>query len=134
MLDESAQGELAGRAAGARLLLGQPLHGVTQEVPVPLICYTGDTAPEGLDAEPALYEAKVLITELSFARPDQTPARIHEFGHLHLEDFVERQDRFRNELIIAAHVTTRDDPDEVRRLVETRLPASLGSRIRVWGA
>jgi ribonuclease Z len=107
---------------------------LTHEVPVPLICYTGDTSPDGLDNEPALYEAKVLITELSFARPDQTPARIHEFGHLHLEDFAERQDRFRNELIIAAHVTTRDEPDEVRRLMEARLPASLSSRIRVWGA
>jgi ribonuclease Z len=34
---------------------------LTVEVPVPLVCYTGDTGPAGLDADPAVYEAKVLI-------------------------------------------------------------------------
>jgi ribonuclease Z len=103
-------------------------------VSVPLVCYTGDTGPAGLDAEPALYEAKVLIVEMSFARPEHSRDRIHRFGHLHLDDFVERADRFRNELIIAAHVTSRDEPANFQQWVNDRLPAGLRERVRVWGA
>src|SRR5436305_6417096 len=43
---------------------------VTREVRVPLVAYTGDTSPGGLDNNPTVYEAKVLITELSFIRPN----------------------------------------------------------------
>src|SRR5262249_521118 len=35
---------------------------VTREVRVPLVAYTGDTSPGGLDAYPPVYEAKILIT------------------------------------------------------------------------
>jgi ribonuclease Z len=106
---------------------------LTAEVSVPLVCYTGDTGPAGLDADPAVYAAKILITELSFARPDHTPAKIHEFGHLHLDDFADRADRFQNELIIAAHVTSRDEPASFRQWADERLPADLRERFHVWG-
>jgi len=106
---------------------------MTNAVTIPLVCYTGDTGPAGLDAEPALYEAKVLVVEMSFARPEHMRERIHQFGHLHLDDFVERADRFRNELIIAAHTTTRDEPGDFQKWVDERLPAALAGRVRVWG-
>ena len=107
---------------------------MANEVSVPLVCYTGDTGPAGLDAEPALYEAKILIVEMSFARPEHSRERIHAFGHLHLDDFAERADRFHNELIVAAHVTSRDEPLDFQRWVNERLPDSLRQRVRVWGA
>lgn len=107
---------------------------LTAEVRVPLVCYTGDTGPAGLDADPAVYEAKVLIVEMSFARQEHTRERIHAFGHLHLDDFAERADRFRNELIIAGHVTSRDEPASFQRWVGERLPGGLRERVRVWGA
>ena len=107
---------------------------VTAEVPVPLVCYTGDTGPAGLEADPAIYQAKVLITEMSFARAEHERARIHEFGHLHLEDFVERADRFHNELIVVAHVTSRDEPADFLRLIQATLPPGLRERVKVWGA
>jgi ribonuclease Z len=107
---------------------------LTAEVSVPLVCYTGDTGPAGLDADPAVYAAKILITELSFARAEHSKEKIHEFGHLHLDDFVERADRFRNELIIAGHVTSRDEPTSFRQWANERLPAGLRDRFRVWGA
>jgi len=107
---------------------------MTSEVQVPLVCYTGDTGPAGLDAESALYEARVLIVEMSFARPEHSRLHIHEFGHLHLDDFAERADRFRNELIVAAHVTSRDEPANFQRWADDRLPAGLRERVRVWGA
>src|SRR6185369_11331595 len=42
---------------------------VTHEIRQPRLAYLGDSAPEGLDACPAMYEAQVLITELTFVAP-----------------------------------------------------------------
>jgi ribonuclease Z len=90
---------------------------VTREVRTPLVAYTGDTSPAGLDAYPPLFQARILITE---------------FGHMHLDDLLERADRFENELIICAHLSTRYHPQEVRRLVEPKLPPRLRHRVRLW--
>jgi ribonuclease Z len=105
---------------------------VTREVRTPLLCYTGDTSPAGLDAYPPVFEAKILITELSFVRPNHRREKIHKFGHMHLDDFLERADRFQNELLICGHLSTRYHPQEVRRVVEARLPTSLRDRLKLW--
>ena len=109
-----------------------PAWQVTREVRTPLVAYTGDTSPAGLDAYPAVFEAKILITEMSFIRPNHRREKIHKFGHMHLDDFLERADRFENELIICGHFSTRYHPQEVRRVVEARLPPRLRERVRLW--
>ena len=105
---------------------------VTREVRTPLLAYTGDTSPAGLDNYPPAFEAKILITELSFIRPSHRREKIHKFGHMHLDDFVERADRFRNELIIASHFSTRYHPREVREYLSSKLPPQLRDRVRLW--
>ncbi len=105
---------------------------VTNEVRFPLVAYTGDTSPGGIDACPAVFQAKILIAEMSFIRPNHRREKIHKFGHMHLDDFLERQDRFKNELIICAHYSTRYTPREVRKVVEARLPPGLRERVMLW--
>jgi ribonuclease Z len=105
---------------------------VTREVRSPLVAYTGDTSPAGLDNYPPAYQAKILITEMSFIRPNHRREKIHKFGHMHLDDFIERADRFQNELLILSHFSTRYQPGEVRRYVEGKLPANLRERVKLW--
>jgi ribonuclease Z len=105
---------------------------VTREIRTPLLAYTGDTSPAGLDNYPPAFEAKILITEMSFIRPNHRREKIHKFGHMHLDDFLERAERFKNELIIAAHFSTRYHASEVRRYLETKLPPSLRDRVKLW--
>ena len=105
---------------------------VTREMRTPLLAYTGDTSPAGLDKYPPVFEAKILITELSFVRPNHRREKIHKFGHMHLDDFIERADRFKNELIVVAHFSTRYHVNEVRRAVDKRMPAHLRERVRLW--
>lgn len=105
---------------------------VTREVRLPLLAYTGDTSPAGLDACPDVYRARVLITEMSFIRAKHRRDKIHKFGHMHLDDFLERAERFENELIICGHFSTRYHPDEVQRALQAKLPAKLRERVRVW--
>ncbi|MFO0863756.1 MAG: MBL fold metallo-hydrolase [Gemmataceae bacterium] len=105
---------------------------VTREVRMPLIAYTGDTNPAGLDATPALFDTKILITEMSFIRPNHRREKIHKFGHMHLDDFIERQDRFKNELIVLSHFSTRYHPKEILKLLDAKLPETLKKRCHFW--
>jgi ribonuclease Z len=74
----------------------------------------------------------VLITEMSFIRAKHRREKIHKFGHMHLDDFLERAGRFRNELIICGHYSTRYLPQEVQQLVTGRLPPELRDRVVIW--
>jgi ribonuclease Z len=105
---------------------------VTQEMRCPIVCYCGDTAPAGLDSDPAIYESQVLITEMTFFRPEHRKEKIHKFGHTHLDDLIERKDRFKNELIILGHFSTRYHDSQVRKALEKRLPPELQSRVHLW--
>ena len=105
---------------------------ITREVRMPLLAYTGDTAPAGLDAYPPVFDAKILITELSFIRAAHRRDKIHKYGHMHLDDFVERKDQFRNELIVVGHFSTRYHPNEVVRVLENKLPPDLKAKMKLW--
>lgn len=105
---------------------------VTHEVRFPLVCYVGDSAPAGLDGYPPVYEAQILITEMTFFRPEHRKEKIHKFGHTHIDDLIERADRFKNELIILTHFSTRYQDKQVQAAVEQRLPASLRERVKLW--
>ncbi|MEZ6141998.1 MAG: MBL fold metallo-hydrolase [Zavarzinella sp.] len=107
---------------------------IEEEFLVPMLCYTGDTAEGVFSAEPNLFLAKILLIECSFLREEHDRVKIHRFGHLHLDDFVERADQFQNELIILMHHTSRDEPAFFASEVKRRLPASLSSRMICWGA
>lgn len=105
---------------------------VTDEVRTPRLAYLGDSAPPGLDACEAMYDAEVLIMELTFVAPRHRKDKIHKYGHMHLDDLLERRERFRNELIIASHLSTRYHPKQARHHVEEALPDMLDGRLHLW--
>lgn len=105
---------------------------VTDEIRMPRMAYLGDSSPPGLDACEAMFDAEVLIMELTFVAPGHRKDKIHKFGHMHLDDLLERRERFRNELIIAAHLSTRYHPRQVRHHVEKAIPDMLAGRLHLW--
>ncbi|WP_164103801.1 MBL fold metallo-hydrolase [Candidatus Laterigemmans baculatus] len=105
---------------------------ITHEIRVPILGFTGDTSPPGLDQNPELFKAKVLITEMTFVAPEHRKDKIHKHGHMHLDDFVARRDHFENELVIASHFSTRYSDPQIRRWVERALPDMLDGRLRLW--
>lgn len=105
---------------------------VTHEVRIPLVAYTGDTSPAGLDDCPDMYRAKILITEMTFVAPEHRRDRIHKHGHMHLDDFVDRQNDFQNELVICGHFSVRYNEQQIRRWVDRALPDRLDGRLKLW--
>ncbi len=105
---------------------------VTKETRIPLFAYTGDTNPKGLDENPVFYEAKILVSELTFVAPEHRKDKIHKHGHMHVDDYRQRSDQFRNELVIAGHLSTRYNDAQVKRLVRKALPDMLAGRMKLW--
>ena len=105
---------------------------VTSEKRQPIVAYAGDTAPAGLDNCPDMFKAKVLICEMTFVSPEHRKEKIHKFGHMHLDDFIERRDKFQNELILASHLSSRYHPNTAKRIVEKALPDMLNGRLKLW--
>ncbi|TWT47724.1 MBL fold metallo-hydrolase [Botrimarina hoheduenensis] len=105
---------------------------VTHEIRLPRVAYLGDSSPKGLDATPDMYRAEVLIAELTFVAPEHRKEKIHKHGHMHLDDWVERAALFENQLVIAAHLSTRYHPRQVEKMVQKKLPDMLGGRLHLW--
>ncbi len=105
---------------------------VTEERRVPRFAYLGDSAPEGLDNCPAMFEAHVLVMEITFVAPSHRKDKIHKFGHIHLDDVVERRAKFQNELIIASHFSTRYSSKRIRDVVGRVVPDMLDGRLQLW--
>lgn len=105
---------------------------ISSEVRLPILAYTGDTSPSGLDQNPDMLRAQVLITEMTFVAPRHRKEKIHKHGHMHLDDFIERQTAFENQLVIAAHFSVRYNASQVTRFIEKKLPGMLGGRLKLW--
>ena len=105
---------------------------VSEELRTPLIGYVGDSAPSGLDNNPEFFEAKILITEMTFVAPDHRKEKIHKHGHMHLDDIVSRKDQFNNECIIASHFSTRYHDQQIKSMVKKALPDMIDGRLKLW--
>jgi ribonuclease Z len=95
------------------------------------LSYTGDTSAESLDSEPRLFEARMLLLECTFLRPEWRE-KAALFGHIHFDDICHRAGRFTNETIVLHHLSRRFSLAELRRAVERDLP-DLAARIRIVG-
>jgi ribonuclease Z len=105
---------------------------ITTETQVPVVAYTGDTNPNGLDNNEVFFQSRILITEMTFVAPEHRKEKIHKHGHMHLDDIKSRQNRFDNELIIASHLSTRYSDSQVRKFVNRGLPGGLDGRLKLW--
>ncbi|MCA9269057.1 MAG: metal-dependent hydrolase [Planctomycetales bacterium] len=105
---------------------------VSHEIRLPRVAYLGDSAIEGLDAHPDMYEAEILMMEMTFVAPDHSQDEIDKQGHVHLDDIVARADRFHNQIVIAAHFSTRYHGKQVHQMVRQKLPDMLGDRLHLW--
>jgi ribonuclease Z len=95
------------------------------------VSYCGDTAAGALDREPRLYQSEVLLVECTFLEAGHRQ-RGSRYGHIHLDDLAERQDRFANRAVILHHLSRRHSAEDLRHAVNERLPA-LAGRVHLLG-
>ncbi|MGH9368592.1 MAG: MBL fold metallo-hydrolase [Thermoanaerobaculia bacterium] len=119
--------QFAGRPGYELAALRERGTEVTRREEIPLLAYPGDCGVEIFDAAPELFRARVLLIECSFLRAEDVErARVYE--HLHLQDFLDRADRFENEAIVLTHFSQRYRNEEIFEALRG-LPPTLASRV-----
>ena len=127
---------LSGEEIGRRRKAGDDLF---RQVETVELAYATDTLIEALDDTPSVYDARVLVMECTFLDNKKSRAESRAGCHIHLDEIIERADRFNNEHIVLMHFSQLYRPDEVRELLAARCPPALLERIhplvpshRVW--
>lgn len=105
---------------------------ISYEVRVPKLAYLGDSTARGLDENPAMYDAEILIMEVTFVTPEHRKEAIAKFGHVHLDDLIARRNKFKNSKIIAAHFSTRYNDWQITEEIRKRVPDMLDDRLIIW--
>lgn len=91
--------------------------------------YATDTLITALDHAPELYDARVLMMECTFLDDRKSLEGARAGCHVHLDEVIERADRFHNEAIVMMHVSQLYAPNEVAALLDRRVPPALRARI-----
>jgi ribonuclease Z len=91
--------------------------------------YATDTLVSVLDHSPDLLRTRVLIMECTFLDTRKTLEAARAGCHVHLDEVIERAERFENEHIVMMHVSQLYRPDEVASILDKRVPPELRKRI-----
>ena len=117
---------LPGPEIAARRLAGEPMLDHEERLE---LAYATDTLVSVLDHSPELFSARVLVIECTFLDARKSLEAARAGCHIHLDEVIERADRFENETVVLMHCSQLYRPDEVAQILDARLPASLRRRV-----
>lgn len=123
--------ELRGRPTGELAALrrqGRDIERIEEEI---WLSYGGDTGAGVFDLEPRLFAARVLLLECTFLDGARR-SRADRFKHIHLDDLLERAEKFANQHIVLHHGSRRYDDAQLGAAVE-RLAARAAPRVHLFG-
>jgi ribonuclease Z len=93
------------------------------------LAYATDTLVQALDHAPALLAARTLIVECTFLDERKSLEAARAGCHIHLDEIIERADRFANEHVVLMHFSQLYRPDEVSGILDARLPPELRKKV-----
>lgn len=93
------------------------------------LAYCTDTLVSAFDHGPELFGARVLVMETTFLDDKKSLDGARAGCHIHLDEVIERAEKFTNETIVMMHVSQIYRPDEVATILDRRVPPALRKRI-----
>jgi ribonuclease Z len=93
------------------------------------LAYATDTLISALDQAPELYQAGTLIVECTFLDERKSLAAARAGCHIHLDEVIERAERFANRHVVMMHFSQLYRPDEIPGILDARLPPELRRRV-----
>jgi len=80
---------------------------VNDNVEVCELVFTGDTRISAVLENEDVLNARVLIIECTAIDGDEPYEPFEQFGHIHIRDFEQHQDKFKNEVIVLHHFASK---------------------------
>lgn len=102
---------------------------ITETVEQVDVAFTGDSVIDVVDHQELVRKARLLIMEVTFLDSKVNPGQSRARGHIHLDDVIARAELFQNEHLLFTHFSARYSAEQVRRILEERLPESLRGRV-----
>ncbi|MCE2884325.1 MAG: MBL fold metallo-hydrolase [Planctomycetaceae bacterium] len=90
---------------------------ITRQLDIPLVAYTGDTAPGEFLVRDEFAEAKILVTECTFFEPGHGD-RAKTGMHMHIDDIVRLLPVWKAEAIVIVHASRRTTIHYARERIE----------------
>jgi ribonuclease Z len=117
---------LAGPEIAARRRAGEDVSEYEDRLE---LAYATDTLIQVFDHAPELLAARTLVMECTFL-DDRKPVELARAGcHIHLDEVIERADRFTNDHIVMMHFSQLYRPDEIAGILDARLPPALRKKV-----
>lgn len=95
------------------------------------LAYATDTLIQAVDHAPELLASRVLILEATFLDDRKSLDAARAGCHVHLDEIIERAERFTMPHLVLMHVSQLYQPAEVAGILDARLPADLRARTQV---
>lgn len=123
--------ELAGKTQDEIKALRMAGQDVTDTVNVPMVAFTGDTTSDlfSLPNMHDVFNAKLLILEMSFIDDSVSVDEAKQKGHMHIADLVANAHLFHNEAILLIHFSARYKRQEILDGLDTFLPPGLRAKV-----
>ena len=93
------------------------------------VAFTGDTVIDVVEREPAVQNARLLVMETTFVDDRVSVKDCRSKGHVHLHEFAERAELFKNDAILMTHFSARYRPRDILRALDKCLPPGLRERV-----
>jgi ribonuclease Z len=92
------------------------------------LAYATDTLVNVIDHEPDMLRARVLLMECTFLDERKSLEGARAGCHVHLDELIERAAVIANPHVVLMHFSQLYRPDEIRALLDRRLPPELAAR------
>jgi ribonuclease Z len=93
------------------------------------LAYATDTLISAVDHAPELLAAGTLIMECTFLDQRKSVEAARAGCHIHLDEVIERADRFGNSHVVLMHFSQLYRPDEIAGILDARLPPELRRKV-----
>jgi ribonuclease Z len=125
--------EYEGRAPEELQRLRESGAKITHEVITPLLCVTGDTKFSFFLEHELVRQCKVLVHECTAWDERRGVESTREWGHTHVDEWVEHVEAFEGEALVLVHRSLRHSRRFAEKVVRERFPAHVQDKIHVFG-
>jgi ribonuclease Z len=106
---------------------------IDETTDVALLSFTGDTRIEVLERTPELQHTETLVMETTFLDERVSVEGARSTGHIHLDEVLERAELLPRSEVVMSHFSARYTEEEVRLIIQRRLPDELRESVKLFG-
>ena len=105
---------------------------IEMQIEEPKITITGDTQIEFLEAHPDVTKSDLLFMECTYLDEKKDVSQARQWGHIHLDEIIEKQDLIENKHICLIHLSARYPTVIAEKILASKLNQELHSKISIF--